>query len=146
MKKILVILFYIITLPIFAKDFLVYRGNFSEKQIKEINNIVTKKIETTIEKSIATKADIIQSENKLLIILGGGGFGLALLILFYLSSRIDSKFDKLDSKIDDGLFNLNNKIDEGLKETNKKIERLDSKIDDGLNRIYDILLKDRNKN
>ena len=134
MKKILIILFYIITLPIFAKDFLVYRGNFSEKQIQEINNIVTKKIETTIEKTLATKADIIQSENKLLIILGGGGFGLALLILFYLSSKIDSKIDKLDSKIDDG-----------LKETNIKIERLDSKIDDGLNRIYDILLKDRNK-
>ena len=123
MKKILVILFYIITLPIFSKDFLVYRSIFSEKQIEEIGEIVTKKIETSIEKSLATKADIIQSENKLLIILGGGGFGLALLILFYLSSRIDK---------------LNFKIDEGLKETNKK-------IDDGLNRIYEILLKDRIK-
>ena len=159
MKKIFVILFYIITLPIFSKDFLVGRSSFSEKQIDEINNIVSKKFETFIEKGVASKADIIQSENKLLIILGGGGFGLALLILFYLSSRIDKldskiddglketdkKIERLDSKIDNGLNKLNNKIDDGLKETNKKIERLDSKIDDGLNKIYDILLKDRIK-
>ena len=123
MKKIFVILFYIITLPIFSKDYSESKSSFSEKQIDEINYIVSKKFESYIEKGVALKADIIQSENKLLIILGGGGFSLALLILFYLSSRIDK---------------LNFKIDDGLKETNKK-------IDDGLNKIYDILLKDRIK-